>query len=57
MFGRKKPPKHKMRKGRNSRKLDQALRQANINADMAYCTECHEWYNTANQKALDRHAH
>ena len=43
-------------KGKNAR-LDRELRAAGVNPDMAYCTECYEWYNVRNHAAVDRHAH
>ena len=33
------------------------MRRAGINPDLAYCTECGEWYNVMNSAAVDRHAH
>jgi hypothetical protein len=43
-------------KGRND-KLNRELRAAGINPDLAYCTECGDWYNVRNKAALDLHAH
>lgn len=60
LFGGKRSKKDvakKIHKGRNSRKIDKILRDQGFNPDLAYCTECGEWYNVRNQAAVDRHAH
>jgi hypothetical protein len=51
-----KAKKQHRNKGKNKR-LDNELRAAGINPDLAFCTECGEWYNVRNSAALDRHAH
>lgn len=63
-FGGRRPSKsqgrkiHKQRRGnRRNTKLDRQLRDAGINPDLAYCTECDQWYNVNNSAQVDRHAH
>lgn len=62
LFGGRKPSKsqgkklHKAKGGKEAR-LRRDLAAQGINIDLAYCTECGEWYNTRNRAALDLHAH
>jgi hypothetical protein len=42
---------------KDNKKLDKILKSQGINPAQAYCTECHNWYNTDNQAEVNKHAH
>lgn len=39
------------------KRLEKELAKNQINPNKAYCTECHGWYDTTDQAAVNLHAH